>query len=336
MAVPRAGADMTGLTALITFLAFVVDWIVGDPQRWPHPVRLVGRLITFGEKMARRLAGSVPGRLEVAGAVMAIVVVAVTMGMVALVLTLAAKAGTILWFLASLYVVYSALCLRDLCNHTRQVEQALNGGCLEEARQRLSLMVGRDTAELDAPAIRRALTETLAENLSDGVVAPLFYLALGGPVLAWGYKAINTLDSMVGYKNECYLHLGRFAAKLDDVANYLPARLSALLIIWAARLTGCDWLSAQRIWRRDRQLHSSPNAGHPEAAMAGALGLWLGGPGNYGGDFLTKPTIYQEGGEPEADHLRLAIQLVVSATLMMLALVLVTIFLFTGLWGWGR
>lgn len=324
------------MAALITFVAFVTDWIVGDPQRWPHPVRWVGNLIDFGEKSARSWAGTVPKRLVVAGAIMTLMVVSVTMMVVALILVVSSKIWLVLWFLVCFYSVHTAFCLKDLYNHTRRVEEALADGDLEEARQRLSWIVGRDTADLDAPSIRRSLIETLAENLSDGIVAPLFYLALGGPVLAWGYKAINTMDSMVGYKNDKYLHLGRFAAKLDDVVNYIPARISAFLIILAARLLGCDWLSAQRIWQRDRNLHTSPNAGHPEAAMAGALGLWLGGSGNYGGIFLSKPVINQEGCDPEADEVRLATHLVVVATLMMLALVLMVIFLFTGMWGWGR
>ena len=324
------------MASFITLLAFILDWIVGDPQRWPHPVRFIGKLINSLEKVARGLVGLTQRPLELAGIVLAVAVVGVTMGSVALLLALAAQIGLWLWVIAVLYLVYSGLCLRDLLNHKSRVEQALVGGHLEEARRRLSFMVGRDTDQLEPKDIRRALIETLAENLSDGIVAPLFYLCLGGPVLAWGYKAINTLDSMVGYKNEKYLHLGRFSAKIDDVVNYLPARLSALLLIWTARLTGLDWLRAHKLWRRDCRLHSSPNSGHPEAAMAGALGLWLGGPDTYGGVFTAKPIINPKGCEPDAASVKAATHLVVGATIIMLLLTVVVLAIFTGDWGWGR
>ncbi len=322
------------MAALITFIAFIGDWIIGDPPRWPHPVRLVGRLIAALERPARLAAGNDPARLRAAGAVLAILVVLAAMAAAALLLSLGGWLGRFLWFLTALYLVYSALCLKDLYHQTWRVEKALKGGFLNEARQMLSWVVGRDTARLDEAGIRRALIETLAENLSDGLVAPLFYLALGGPVLAWGYKAVNTLDSMIGYKNERYLHLGRFAARLDDAANFIPARLAALLLVWSARLTGHDWREAQRIWRRDGHLHASPNSGQPEAAMAGALGLWLGGPSSYGGVLSDKPVINQGGDEPDSARVRAAEKLMVSAAILMLALALIVMLIFTGSWGW--
>lgn len=321
--------------SLITFIAFVVDWIIGDPHRWPHPVRLIGRLITSGEKQARRLAGNDPAGLRLAGAVLALVVVGATMVTVWVILCLGAWIWVGLWFFIALYLVYSALCLKDLYFQTWRVEKALKGGFLDEARQMLSLVVGRDTADLDEAGIRRALIETLAENLSDGLVAPMFYLALGGPVLVWGYKAINTLDSMVGYKNERYLHLGRFSAKLDDAANYVPARLAALLIVGAARLKGYDWRGARAVWKRDGHLHSSPNSGEPEAAMAGALGLYLGGSSCYGGVMTEKPIINEGGREPNEGSVKAAESLMVGAAMLMLVLVMIFMLLFTGFWGWA-
>jgi len=321
--------------SLITFIAFVVDWIIGDPHRWPHPVRLIGRLITAGEKQARRLAGNDPAGLRLAGAFLALVVVGVTMVTVWAILSLGAWVSAGLWFFIALYLVYSAFCLKDLYFQTWRVEKALKAGFLDEARQMLSWVVGRDTADLDEAGIRRALIETLAENLSDGLVAPMFYLALGGPVLVWGYKAINTLDSMVGYKNERYLHLGRFSAKLDDAANYVPARLAALLIVGAARLKGYDWRGAKAVWKRDGHLHSSPNSGQPEAAMAGALGLWLGGSSSYGGVMTEKPKINDGGREPNEESVKAAESLMVGAAMLMLVLVMVFMLLFTGFWGWA-
>jgi adenosylcobinamide-phosphate synthase len=256
------------------------------------------------------------------------------MGGVALILHLGAWAGGLFHALVALYLLYSLICLRDLYQQTWRVEKALRNGYLPEARAGLALVVGRDTADLSEAGVRRALIETLAENLSDGLVAPLFYLALGGPVLAWGFKAVNTLDSMIGYKNERYLHLGRFAAKLDDAAGFLPARLSAWLLIAAARADRLPWRTARDTYWRDGALHPSPNAGRPEAAMAGALGLWLGGPSTYGGQVSAKPVIHPEGGEPGPEHLAAAENLVIRAALLMLAAVLPVITFITGRWGW--
>jgi adenosylcobinamide-phosphate synthase len=319
-------------SAGLTLLAFLADWLLGDPPSWPHPVRFIGRLITRGETWARALAG--PARRAAAGVGLTLGVTAAAIGGAALVLHLSARAGTLVHALAALYLVYSLICLRDLYQQTWRVEKDLRQGCLPEARLSLALVVGRDTAGLSEAGVRRALIETLAENLSDGLVAPLFYLALGGPVLAWGFKAVNTLDSMIGYKNERYLQLGRFAAKLDDAAGFLPARLSAWLLIAAARASGRPWRAARDVYRRDGGLHPSPNAGRPEAAMAGALGLWLGGPSTYGGQVSAKPLINPEGGEPGPDHVAAAENLVIRASLLMLAAVLPVIAILTGRWGW--
>ena len=322
------------MSVCVTLLAFIADWIWGDPPTWPHPVRLIGRLISRGETRARAWAGANPTRLYAAGAVLTLGVVAATMGGVALLLYLAGRAATLVRFLVTLYLIYSLLCLKDLYRQTWRVERALRGGFLNEARQSLALVVGRDTADLSEAGIRRAIIETLAENLSDGLVAPLFYLALGGPTLAWGFKAVNTLDSMIGYKNDRYLHLGRFAARLDDAAGFIPARLSAWLLVWSARLSGRDWREARSIARRDGGLHPSPNAGRPEAAMAGALGLWLGGPSTYGGVVSAKPIINPGGGEPEPEHTAAAESLLVGATILMLAAVLALLALHPWNTGW--
>jgi adenosylcobinamide-phosphate synthase len=322
------------MVSLVTSLAFILDWILGDPQSWPHPVRFLGRLIAKGEDIARDWAADRPKYLRQAGTMLAVSVVLISMGTAYILLTLAAHLAFFLGCLAATYLVYSALCLKDLYQQTWQVEMALKADDLDLARQRLAWVVGRDTDKLDEAAIRRAVIETLAENLSDGLVAPLFYLALGGPVLAWGYKAVNTLDSMIGYKNDRYIDLGRFAAKLDDAANYIPARLTALLLLAAARILGHNWQEAQRVWQRDGGLHSSPNSGQPEAAMAGALGLCLGGPSYYGGILSDKPFINEGGAEAGPDSLRSAERMMLWAAVLMLALCLFTISVLTGTWGW--
>ncbi|MDR0882333.1 MAG: adenosylcobinamide-phosphate synthase CbiB [Candidatus Adiutrix sp.] len=320
--------------ALITLLAFIIDWIAGDPPRWPHPVRLVGRLIAWLEKAARRRAAGRPAFLGPAGLILALTVVVSTLAAVWLILSLTSWLWSVLWFLAATYLVFSALCLRDLRQQTGRVERYLRDGYLKEARLNLSLVVGRDTDSLDEDDARRATIETLAENLSDGLIAPLFYLALGGPLLAWGYKAVNTLDSMIGYKNERYLELGRFSARLDDAANYIPARLAALLLILTARLLKYDWRRARAVWARDGRLHPSPNSGQPEAAMAGALNIRLGGPSYYDGALSDKPFINQGGGQAGPEDFEAAQRLVVGASLLMLALALAVLIMFTGRWGW--
>jgi adenosylcobinamide-phosphate synthase len=294
-------------------------------------------MIAFGEKKIRSRSGAQPlspAAARLAGALLAVFTVAAAMAAVALISGVASFISPVVWFIASVYLTYSAICLKDLYFQTWRVEKALAGGFVDEARQRLAWVVGRDTANLDDVSIRRALTETLAENLSDGLVAPMFYLALGGPILAWGYKAVNTLDSMIGYRSERYVDLGRFAAKLDDAANFIPARLSALLLVLSARLQGYDWRCALAAWRRDGRLHDSPNSGQPEAAMAGALGVWLGGPGYYCGLRRDKPVICAGGREAAAETVRAAENLMVGAAILMLALCIAVMSLLTGRLGW--
>jgi adenosylcobinamide-phosphate synthase len=246
----------------------------------------------------------------------------------------------VLWYLICLYLVYSVFCLKDLLDHARRVETALARGDLPEARRALSWIVGRDTASLNEEAIRRAEIETLAENFSDGLVAPFFYLALGGPALAWAYKAANTLDSMVGYKNDRYLYFGRFSARLDDALNYLPSRLAALILVGAAHLAKMDWRAAYALWRKEGRNHTSPNAGQTEAAMAGALGVRLGGPSHYGGQLVAKPEIGAAGGPATLEMARAAQRLVATgsflALLLAMALELAINYLASEApWGWG-
>ncbi|MDR2455426.1 MAG: adenosylcobinamide-phosphate synthase CbiB [Deltaproteobacteria bacterium] len=330
------------MTSLITAASFCLDWLIGDPQRWPHPVRLIGRLISLLEKLYRRLSAKAafsPGAVRLFGALLALTVVIGT-GLVSwALLSWAGRLSSVLWYLLCLYLVYAAICLKDLLNHANNVENALKDCDLEEARRALSWIVGRDTGALDEAAIRRAVIETLAENFSDGLVAPLFYLALGGPVLAWMYKAVNTLDSMVGYKNEMYLNLGRFSAKLDDAANYLPARLASLLLIAAARLSNQDWRKAFRLWRFEGRLHSSPNSGQTEAAMAGALGVWLGGSSRYGGLVIDKPILGQGGKEASQAAVLLAEKILTVGTVLALlgaiCVELILSFTLSAPWGWG-
>lgn len=264
---------------LVITLALLIDLIMGDPRWLPHPVTLIGRLINVLDRGLRRPWLD----LRLAG----LLLMLVTVGSAATATWLALKALFYLHPLAGFTgaVMISSTCLatRSLHTESARVAAALSSGDLPAARHHLSWIVGRDTNQLEEPDIWRALVETVAENTSDGIIAPLFWLTAGGPVAAMAYKAVSTLDSMVGYRNERYLHLGKVSARMDDLLNFIPARLTAVLIIAAAALSGHSASGAMRIVLRDRLKHPSPNSGHPEAAAAGALGVLLGGTASYSG-----------------------------------------------------
>ena len=272
---------------------FALDLLLGDPA-WltpVHPVVLMGRAITALEKLLRALFPKTVRGEEAAGLLMAVVMSVGTLALCKLILRLLDGFCPPLSFALEVIWCWQALAVRDLKVEALRVQTALETEGLEAARKAVSRIVGRDTAALDEKGVARAAVETVAENFSDGVIAPLVYMLLGGAPLALCYKAINTMDSMVGYKNARYLHFGRVPAKLDDAANYLPSRFAALLLISAAKLTGEDAASAWRIWRRDHRKHASPNSAQCEAAMAGALGLRLCGPASYFGVRHDKPWI---------------------------------------------
>jgi adenosylcobinamide-phosphate synthase len=220
-----------------------------------------------------------------------VLTVSITAGLAFVLLKGAYAVNPWLGFAVAVIISWSCLAARSLHRESQLVAEALGRGDLTAARRYLANIVGRDTAELDEAEIWRATVETVAENTSDGVIAPLFYLCLGGPLLAIAYKAVNTLDSMVGYRNERYIEFGRASARFDDLANFIPARITGLLMVAAAPLFGLSARNAWRIMRRDGRNHSSPNSGIPEAAVAGALGVRLGGTNLYGGRPVEKPTI---------------------------------------------
>ncbi len=265
--------------------AFALDLLLGDPRWLPHPVKLIGRFAAALESPVRRL---VPNARLAGVLVVALVLVvtgALTFGLIRGAAALCPAAGDIV----SILLLYTTFAARDLARHANAVYGALCANDLPEARRRVSMMVGRDTATLDEREIVRATVESVAESLVDGVTAPLFFAVLGGPVGAMLYKAVNTLDSTFGYKDERYIQFGWASARLDDAANYLPARLTAPLVAVAAALLGHDALRSLRIWLRDGRKHASPNAGLSEAAVAGALGVQLGGLNFYGGEPAEHP-----------------------------------------------
>lgn len=275
---------------VILILAFGLDLAVGDPEWLPHPVRWIGRLIVALEGVIRRFTGT-PAQERLGGVVLAVAVVVAVYASAFLLLYFAYRHSTPLFYLLSTYIVWTSISARSLKKEADGVVNALKERGIAAARTRLSRIVGRDTEGLSEEEVMRAVVETVSENTSDGVVAPLFFLAIGGPPLMLAYKAINTLDSMVGYRNHKYIDFGRFSARLDDAANFIPARLSALLMVIASMILGYNWREAYRIFRRDGRKHPSPNSGLPEAAVAGALGVRLGGQARYGGRVSEKPCI---------------------------------------------
>ncbi len=275
---------------LVIIFAFALDLIAGDPERFPHPVRWMGRLAALAEGELRSRLPKTPAGERLGGALLWVIVVGLSYIITLALLYLAYQISPTLSLVMAIYFVWAGLSIKSLGDEAASVVRALEQG-LNEARARLSRIVGRDTADLKKEGVLKAAVETVAENASDGVIAPLFFLALGGPPLMMAYKAVNTLDSMVGYKNDRYRHFGWFAARADDAANFIPARITGFLIVSASFILGYNWMKSASILKRDRKKHPSPNAGVPEAAMAGALGVQMGGPSSYGGVLTAKPLI---------------------------------------------
>ncbi len=298
---------------------FVLDTLFGDPPWLPHPVVLMGKAISALEKRLRARLPQTPQGELLGGAVVAFTLPVGTFLLTSLICLGAAKLSPWLGLAVQMFWCGQALAAKGLAQESTNVYRALIKPDLPAARKAVSRIVGRDTQNLTLEGVTKAAVETVAENASDGVIAPLLYMLLGGAPLALTYKAINTMDSMLGYKNEKYLYFGRAAAKLDDAANYLPSRLAGLLWCAAAALTGNSPKGAWRIWRRDRRCHASPNSAQTESACAGALGVQLAGPAYYFGEYYAKPTI----GDPlrpiEPEDIRRANRMMYAESVLALA-----------------
>jgi adenosylcobinamide-phosphate synthase len=303
-----------GVDPFVLIGAVLLDLLLGDPRRLPHPVVGIGRTISALERLLRRLVKD-----ELLGGVLLLVGVVGTTWLLAFFLLKGAYAvNHYLGVAVAAWLSYTCLAARSLHHESKLVADRLAAGDLEGARGFLSRIVGRDTDTLEEPEIWRALVETVAENTSDGVIAPLFFLMIGGPALGLAYKAVNTLDSMVGYRNDRYLRFGWASARFDDLANWLPARMTGLLMVAAAPLAGLSGRDAFRVMLRDGRNHSSPNSGMPEAAAAGALGVRLGGANRYFGAVVEKPTIGNPLRNLSRESYRGAVRLMYgAATLMM-------------------
>lgn len=268
--------------AVVYLAAFGLDAIIGDPRWLSHPVVLVGKGISGCETWLRRLFSS-PAGLRWAGLILVVVILGCSYGAARLVPWLAGLVAPGLGLVVSIWILYTSIAPHDLARAGLEIYGLLQRGELETARQRLSWIVGRDTGNLDEAEIVRATVETVAENIVDAVVSPLFYFVIGGPALAFAYRAVNTMDSMLGYRNDRYRDFGMVAARLDDAANYIPARLTGLLLLAGLFLAGKPVGRAWKTMWRDAGRHPSPNSGIPEAAVAGGLGIRLGGYNSYGG-----------------------------------------------------
>ncbi|WP_145577374.1 adenosylcobinamide-phosphate synthase CbiB [Yersinia mollaretii] len=307
------------MTLAAWFVAFLLDSWLGDPPHWPHPVRWIGNLITWLQRGIRAVCHS-ERSLKWGGALLWLLVVGVTWLVSWGFLALMTQINPWLGWLAQVWMIYTLLAGRCLSDAAQHVFEALQTGSLAQSREKLSWIVGRDTSQLEKPQITRAVVETVAENSVDGVIAPLFFLMLGGPPLAMAYKAVNTLDSMVGYKTPKYRAIGYVSARMDDLANWLPARLSWLLLSAAAGLIRADYRQALRIGWRDRYQHASPNCAWSEATVAGALGVRLGGPNHYFGERVEKPWIGDDRREIALEDIPRSINLMRMASLLALLL----------------
>ena len=302
---------------------FALDALFGDPAWLPHPVVYMGKAISALEKHLRARLPKTPQGELLGGRILAVTLPVGTFLLTSLVCLGAAKLSPWLGMAVQMFWCGQALAAKSLAQESTNVYKELVKPDLPAARKAVSRIVGRDTQNLTLEGVTKAAVETVAENASDGVIAPLFYMLLGGAPLALTYKAINTMDSMLGYKNEKYLYFGRAAAKLDDAANYLPSRLAGLLWCAAAALTGSDAKGAWRIWRRDRRNHASPNSAQTESACAGALGVQLAGPAYYFGEYYDKPTIGDALRPIEPEDIRRANRMMYAESILALVLGLV-------------
>ncbi len=322
------------MTYLLQLLSAVfLDLLVGDPAWLPHPVRVIGRLCGLSEKLTRSLFTN----LYLAGLTTVLIVLSLTVAVVLLLLKGATEVSPFFGATLAVILLYTTIATKDLLRHSNAVYVYLGpSGTLENARKAIAMIVGRDTRDLSEAGITRACIETVAENMVDGVTAPLFFAVIASfaapftglsPICcsvlgAFSYKAVNTMDSMIGYKNEKYLQFGKAAAKLDDAVNFLPSRISGLCVIPAAFFLKLDYRDAARIFWRDRLNHSSPNAGHTEAATAGALGLRLGGPSSYFGKIVEKPYLGDGVREPVPEDIKRTNHLMLVGTAIFVTLLL--------------
>lgn len=275
-------------------IGFVMDLIIGDPRFIPHPVCFIGNLISKTEKCIRKIFPKTKGGEITGGIILVVIILIISTAIPTFILIYLEKINVYFRLIAESIMCWQILATKSLKKESMKVYNELINGNIEKARYNVSMIVGRDTNALDDTGITKAAIETVAENTSDGVIAPMLFCALGGAGLGFLYKAINTMDSMVGYKNEKYLYFGRAAAYLDDIANYIPSRLSAIIMLLSSVFLRFDTKGAWKVWINDRRKHASPNSAQTESVCAGALGIRLAGDAFYHGKLCKKPFIGTE------------------------------------------
>ena len=308
---------------VVPLAAICLDLLLGDPRWFPHPVRLIGFFALRFEIFFR----SFTSNKQLAGILTIIFLLLLTYLFFSAIIHFATAVHPLAGQLAAVFIFYTTLATRDLIRHSRKVYGSLQENDIVGARKNVAMIVGRDTGDLSEAGVSKAAIESVAENMVDGITAPLFWGILAGPVGAMLYKVVNTCDSMFGYKNEKYLEFGWAPARLDDLVNFVPARLSALLIPLAAYFLNLNWKKSFLILKRDRKQHASPNSGHAEAAVAGALDIELGGSSSYFGKKTKKPTLGDSSAQVTADHIIITNHLVLLSSAIFAALLLIIRFL---------
>lgn len=311
------------MNILSIYIGYIADLIFGDPYSFPHPVIYIGKLIKLVESNIRKVCKS-DKALKIGGFVLWFITVGLTYLITYLIVRLSSF-NVVVFIIVNSFIIYTTLATKCLKDEAVKIYKLLKSKDIEKSRMQVSYIVGRDTANLNESEIIRATIETVAENTVDGIISPMLYAFIGGAPLAMAYKAINTLDSMVGYKNDKYINLGFASAKIDDIANYIPARISVLLMTIGSLILSYDYKNCFKIAIRDRKNHKSPNCPYSEGAVAGALGIQLGGTNIYFGKSVYKPTIGDKLREVEIDD-------IARANKIMYASSAISLILFTILW----
>lgn len=307
------------LVALV--MGYILDLIFGDPYWMPHPVRFIGNLISILEKVIRRFMPKTKRGEYIGGIILTVMVVSISMVIPLVIILMAKSINTYLALTVETFMCYQILATKSLKVESMKVYDELAKNDLPSARKAVSMIVGRDTKDLTFSGVAKAAVETVAENTSDGIIAPMIFIAIGGASMGFFYKAINTMDSMVGYKNEKYMNFGRFAAKLDDVVNYLPARISAYQMILSSFFLRYDYKNAFKIYKRDRYNHASPNSAQTESVCAGALDVQLAGNAYYFGKLYEKPTIGDNIREINYDDIKKANRLLYCTSIISIVII---------------
>ena len=317
--------------SFIIIAAFILDCILGDPQNPYHPMRIIGNGIYAGVNIRKKSQNRTPTSDFVYGLILSVVIIGLAYTLTWIIRHFSYRINTIFGYIVESILCYFLIAPKALKDESMKVYHSIIAGDIENARLYLSYIVGRDTMNLEMPELVKGAVETVAENLSDGVIAPLLFILVGGAPLGMAYKAVNTLDSMIGYRNEQYEYLGKFAARLDDVVNFIPARLSAMFMILGSLIIGADYKNAIAVYKRDRLNHKSPNSAQTEAVCAGALGLCLGGDNYYKGELVHKPTIGDNINEPLPEHIPASNRLMYAATISAVAIIAIGNILFMAL-----